>query len=182
MPVRLSPTTPQRHPRSRSSSPTRRVVVRSSPTSASPRIRVLHNGHPVSPITPGSQGSQRGRPAHDIPERLRSPSSQRIITRSPDRSPGRLYAPRADDGGGGSSSRSQPVPGGAALRQLRSSSRPDGGGGGSLLDTVPGARVVDRKQREREVSRAVVVTTELYDVRHPPPLVHSAAERCHVAA
>eukprot|EP01043_Picozoa_sp_COSAG02_P026787 COSAG02_NODE_1553_length_11961_cov_5.094335_10_plen_159_part_00 len=147
MPLCLSPTSSQHHPRSRSSSPTRRVV---------------------SPITPDSQGSQRGRPAAHLtssfgPERPRSSSPHRIIIRSPSRSgvgsPARLPdceplylpdAPRRD-----------------TPRLLAETSLHVDGDG--LLATCPGARVVDRKQCEREVSRIVVVTTELYDVRHPAP-------------
>ena len=125
-PIRFSPTSPQRRPRSRSSSPTRRVA-RSSPTSGGVRILDgnVPNGRPVtdSPVTPaaGSQGSQRGRPAH-LTSFIRSPSR-----------------------------------------------------------SCPGARVVDRKQCEREVSRIVVVTTELYDVRPSPLMFVLRLFDCHVA-
>ncbi len=138
MPIRLSPTSPQRHPRSRSSSPTRRE--RLSPTSKGPRTRILPNGRPFSPIIPGSQGSQRVRPAQFL-KQPRSPSPQRIIEKS------------VHDHGGG------------------------------LLATSPGARVVDRKQCEREISRAVVVTTELYDVHQPAPVLPVLQlSDCHIAS
>eukprot|EP01046_Picozoa_sp_COSAG06_P057873 COSAG06_NODE_11429_length_1512_cov_1.083510_2_plen_153_part_00 len=138
-PIRLSPTSPQRQPRSRSSSPTRRVV-RLSPTGGGP------------PTTAA---------VHDaVPN-------------------GRMY----NDGGGGSTGLSLSRPGGASPRRLRLSNSPDsglvanvplhdGGGGSSpppqLAGAAPGARVVGREHCEREVSRAIVITTELYDVRHPP--------------
>eukprot|EP01043_Picozoa_sp_COSAG02_P059879 COSAG02_NODE_7712_length_2878_cov_26.479309_1_plen_223_part_00 len=103
-----------------------------------------------------SEGLRWGRRWPLPARRSAASTAPRRSPRSPDRSQLLVVRERLPTSGWGLSARAHPPPSG-------------------LLS--PGARVVDVEHREREVSRAVVVETEQYDVRQRTPCPSVAPAR-----